>query len=446
MNIVLAGAGEIGLNLAKSLAHQNHNISIIDNDRDHLDIIASNEDVLTVHGDASSIEVLKNANINKADIFLAITSMEQTNLLSAIIAKRLGAKRTFARVSNPEFLSEGQQVNFTGLGVDKIFSPRILAVKEIGRLLQRVAFSDVFEFEGGKIYSVGFKVDKTSVINNKSLIEIAQRVCDFPLRVLTVLRDDETIIPSGNFILNEGDHIYLSVLSKDLKKVNRLVGKKLKKIKKIMIVGGTALALSTAKKMEQYYKVTLIINSQAKARSAIDDLDSTLVIVGDPSEIELLKGEGIEGMDAFIALTSKSETNIISSLLAEELGVFKTIALVDNTAYIRLSQHIGIDTFINKKDIAADYIYQFVRQGKVQAISSMHGTEAEIIEYEVQENNKMTKAPIKNLDISNQFIIAGVIRAGEANIPDGNFQIITGDKIIIMVHKKQIPFVEGLFS
>lgn len=446
MNIVLAGAGEVGLNLAKSLAHQNHNISIIDYDKEHLDIIASKVDVLTVHGNASSIEVLKNAKIESADIFMAITSLEQTNLLSAIIAKRLGAKRTFARVSNPEFLSEDQKVNFSGLGVDKIFSPRILAVKEIGRLLQRVAFSDVYEFEGGKIYSVGFKVDKTSIINNKSLIEIAQRVCDFPLRVMTVLRKDKTIIPSGDFVVNEGDQIYLSVLSKDLKRVNRLVGKKLKKIKKVMIVGGTALALSTAKKLEQQYNVTLMINSRQKARAAIDELEHTLVIDGDPSDIELLKDEGIEGMDAFIALTDKPETNIISSLLAEELGVFKTIALVDNTEYIRLSQHIGIDTFINKQDIAADYIYQFIRQGKVQAISSMHGTEAETIEYEVQENNSVTRAPIKELDLANRFIIAGAIRDGNAIIPDGDFQILTGDKIIIMVHKEQIPFVEGIFS
>ena len=340
MNIVLAGAGEVGLNLARSLAHENHNISIIDHDKDHLEYIATNVDVLTVHGDASSIEVLKNANIEFADIFMAITSMEQTNLLSAIIAKKLGAKKTFARVSNPEFLSEDQKINFGSLGVDKIFSPRILAVKEIRRLLQRVAFSNVYEFDGGKIYSVGFTVDKTSVINNKSLIEIAQKVCDFPLRVMTVLRNDETIIPNGNFVINEGDHIYLSVLSKDLKKVNRLVGKKLKKIKNVMIVGGTPLALRTAIKLEQQYKVTLIINSRSKSREAIEILDNCLVIVGDPSDTELLKEEGIEGMDAFIALTEKSETNIISSLLAEELGVFKTIALVDNAAYILSLIHI----------------------------------------------------------------------------------------------------------
>ncbi len=446
MNIVLAGAGEVGLNLAKSLAHENHNISIIDHDKDHLEYIATNVDVLTVHGDASSIEVLKNANIEFADIFMAITSMEQTNLLSAIIAKKLGAKKTFARVSNPEFLSEDQKINFGSLGVDKIFSPRILAVKEIRRLLQRVAFSNVYEFEGGKIYSVGFTVDKTSVINNKSLIEIAQKVCDFPLRVMTVLRDDETIIPNGNFVINEGDHIYLSVLSKDLKKVNRLVGKKLKKIKNVMIVGGTPLALRTAIKLEQQYKVTLIINSRSKSREAIEILDNCLVIVGDPSDTELLKEEGIEGMDAFIALTEKSETNIISSLLAEELGVFKTIALVDNAAYIRLSQHIGIDTFINKKDIAADYIHQFVRQGKVEAISSMAGVDAETIEYEVQENNEVTKAPIKELNLDNRFIIAGAIRNGQPIIPDGNFLIQTGDKIIILVLKDEIPFVEELFT
>lgn len=446
MNIVLAGAGEVGLNLAKSLSHENHNISIIDHDKDHLDYIATNVDVLTVHGDASSIEVLKRANIEYADIFMAITSLEQTNLLSAIIAKKLGAKKTFARVTNPEFLSEDEKINFEALGVDKIFSPRILAVKEISRLLQRVAFSNVFAFEGGKIYSVGFTVDKTSIINNKSLIEIAQRVCDFPLRIMTVLRNGETIIPSGSFIIQEGDQIYLSVSSKDLKKVNRLVGKKLKKIKNLMIVGGTPLALRTAQKLENQYKVSLVINSKDKARQAIEKLENTLVIVGDPSDTEMLKEEGIEAMDAFIALTEKSETNIISSLLAEELGVFKTIALVVNKAYIHLSQHIGIDTFINKKDIAADYIYQFVRQGKVEAVSSIHGAEAETIEYEVQENNEVTKGPIKELNLDNRFIIAGAIRNGEPIIPDGNFQIRTGDKIIIMVHKDEIPFVEELFS
>ena len=446
MKIVIAGAGAVGFHLAELLSKENLDITLIDSDEEVLKHVITHLDVMTVKGDAASIHVLTHANVKDAKLFIAVTTSEKTNLLLAILAKQLGAKKTIARISNVEYFDQIQKDRFKQLGVDVLISPQLLAAQEIERLLQRASFTDLFEFENGKISVVGFTLDTTCPLINLTINQVNEIAEDFTFRGVALLRDQETIIPRGNTLLKKGDHLYIATRSEFLDVAMKFVGKQLKQVKNVMIIGGTPLALNTAQLLEDKYGVTIVLENKNTGKKFIECLNKSLVINAEPSNVDILKEEGLAKMDAFIALTPNSESNIITSLMAEELGVYKTIALVDNTNYTHISQNIGIDTIINKKLIAANNIFRFVRKGKIEAIASLHGVDAEMIEFEIHKRNRITANPIKDLNIPKEAVIAGVIRGDETYIPDGDFMFDLNDKVIVLALPEAIRRVEEIFK
>ncbi len=446
MKIIIAGAGAVGFHLAQLLSKENQDITLIDTDEDVLNHVATHLDVMTIRGDAASIFVLEQAQVEKAQLFISVTTSEKTNLLLAILAKQMGTKKTIARVNNPEYFKDTQKEKFRQIGVDVLISPQLLAAQEIERLLHRGSFTDVYEFENGKVSVVGFTVDTTSPLINKSIKEIDSLNNDFTFRGIALLRGQKTIIPNGDTILRHGDHLYIAARHEFMDIAMRFVGKQLRPIKKVMIIGGTSLALRTAQLLEDKYKITIVFDDRKTGKKFVDQLNNSLIIQADPGNIDLLKEEGLENMDAFVALTPNSEINIVTSLMAEDLGVYKTIALVDNVNYTHISQNIGIDTLINKKLIAANNIFRFVRKGKVEAIASLHGVEAEMIEFEVHKNNRLCKHPIRDLHFPEKAIIAGVIRGDDSYIPDGDFRFCINDKVIIFTLPEAIHQVEEIFK
>ena len=446
MKIVIAGAGAVGFHLAELLSKENQDITLIDTNDEVLSQASGQLDVLTIQGDATSLEILEQLQLKKTKLFIAVTTSEQTNLLSAILAKQLGAKNTIARISNPNHLEECNRERFRQLGVDVLISPQKLAASEIKRLLQRASFTDLFDFENGKISVVGFTLDTICPLINHSINEVDKMAADFAFRGIALLRGNDTIIPNGDTVLRKGDHLYISTKSQSLETAMKFVGKQLKPIKNVMIIGGTPLALRTAQEIENDYSVTIVLENENRGKEFVNALDNSLIIHADPSDIESLKEESLEQMDAFIALTPNSETNIITSLMAEELGVYKTIALVENVNYTHISQNIGIDTIINKKLIAANNIFRFVRKGNVQAIASLHGVDAEIIEFELTKNNRLLSHPIKDLHFPKKCIIAGVIRGDDSFVPIGNSYFEINDKVIVLALPEAIHQVEEIFK
>ena len=442
MKIVIAGAGAVGFHLAELLSKEDQDIALIDTNEEVLTHVRTHLDVLTIRGDAASIDVLEQAQVAKTQLFIAVTTSEKTNLLLAILAKQIGAKKTIARINNAEYFENDQKERFKSLGVDHLISPKLLAAQEIERLLKRASFTDLFDFEDGKISVLGFTLDTTCQLINHKISKIE----DFKFKGIALLRGQKTIIPNGETILRKGDHLYIAARKEFLDTAMNFVGKQLKPIKKIMIIGGTPLALQTAQFIEKKYSVTVVIKEKETSKKFVESLNNSLVIHADPGNVDVLKQEGLESMDAFIALTPNSETNIITSLMAEELGVYKTIALVDNANYTHISQNIGIDTIINKKLIAANNIFRFVRKGKIQAIASLHGVDAEMIEFEVHKNNRLLKHPIKELHLPVQSIIAGVVRGEKSFIPDGDFYFELNDKVIVLALPEAIRQVEEIFK
>lgn len=446
MKIVIAGAGDIGFHLASLLAKENQTITLIDNRSSILQHTATHLDVLTIKGDATSLDILKSAEVHKAKLFLAVTTHETTNLLACILAKKLGAKKTIARVSNNEYLEPEQRKNFQDIGVDDLFSPRLLAAQEIERLIQRCSVTDMFEFEKGKLSVIGFTADNSSRLIGKPFRDLDAEMPNSLIKTIAILRNGNTMIPKNGMRIKSSDHIYIASRVQDFERLNKYIGKTLQKVNNVMIIGGTSLALQTAKILEKRFNVSIVVEDEACSRAFVEELHNSLVIHGEGSNIELLIEEGLERMDAFIALTQNSETNIITSLTAENLGVYKTIALVDNTAYTHISQNIGVDTLINKKLVAANEIFRFVRKGQIENIASLHGVDAEIIEFVIHKKNRVTRLPLNELHLPDGAVVIGVCSDGEVSIPSASVQLKVGDKVIIFAQYDVIKRVENIFK
>ncbi|MBC6401820.1 MAG: Trk system potassium transporter TrkA [Ekhidna sp.] len=446
MRIVIAGAGEMGFYLAKLLVAEEQDIIIIDSDANVLEYVSQHLDVGTVKGSSTSPKTLKEANITKADLLIAVTSIQEVNITTCILGKNLGAKKTISRISNNELLAAREELNLSGVGIDKIISPASLAAREIKRLLKQSALTDTFEFEKGMLSLVGITVDENSELFGKPLTETAYLNPDHNFTTVAILRNNETIIPHGENKFKEGDHAYFIAQPDGVDRVTSLAGKESLEIKNVMLLGASKVGINTAKTLSRKYNIKLIETDKQKCLELADELPDTMIINGDGRDINLLKEESIDRMDAFVALTENSETNIMASLLAKKTGVPKTIALVENVDYIHLSQSIGIDTLINKKLIAASFIFRSIRRGEVLNIAGIHGVEAEILEFELSDNSRVLKKQLKDLAFPRTAIVGGVIRNGRGIAVRGNFEFQSKDRVVVLSKPECIRKVENFFK
>lgn len=446
MRIIIAGAGDLGFHLAKLLAYEEQDIILIDRDASVLEYATNNLDVSTIKGSSTSVKILEEANVAKADLLIAVTSIEDTNITTCIVGKSLGAKKTVARISNIEFLHQREKLDLKSMGIDEIISPESLAAKEIKRLVKESALTDTFEFENGKLSLIGISVDENSELKDKTLTETAYLNPDHNFTTIAILRENKTIMPHGEnkFLLN--DHAYFIAEPSGIDRVMSLGGKERIDIKNIMILGGSKVGINTARQLSKKYNIKLIERDKEKCFALADTLPDTMIINGDVRDTNLLKDEGLDRMDAFIAVTGNSETNIISSLVAKKHGVKKTIAAVENVDYIHLSQSIGVDTMINKKLIAANFIFRYIRRGEVLSLTSVHGVDAEILEFEVQPDSKILSQELKNLDFPKTAVIGGVIRKDIGYTVRGNFKFEVKDKVVVLSNPECIHKVEGFFK
>lgn len=422
----------MGYHLAEQLSYENQDITLVDFDKDVLDNVSSHLDVMTILGDTTSLEILKNANVRDAEMFMAVTTSEKTNIVAAVLAKQLGAKRVIARVRNHDYLKAENEVYFKNLGIDNIISPSMLCSGEIYRMIKNSTFTDVFEFEGGKLNVVGLTLDQYCSLVNKKIADMKNDPLFEDIKIIAIVRDQMTIIPRGNTVIRNNDHVFFISNKKAVSSIVELLGQQKVMIKNIMIIGGDDMAYTTALKLENEYRVTLVHRDKERCKWLSERLNHTLVINGDYKNIELLIEEGLEKMEAFISLTESSETNIITSLSAKNHGVYKAIAHVDTREYIHISHSIGVDSLINKKLVAANQVTRFFRKGKVEAVSGIYGVDAEIIQYMITKNNRVTKNPLRDLHFPETAIVAGVIRGDEVYIPDGDFILALNDKVIVL--------------
>ncbi len=447
MKIIIAGAGDVGFHLAKLLVLENHEITVIDLNEPKLIQLAKHLDVVTIKGNGTSFSVLEEANVSDSDLFIAVTDSEEANISTCIIAKHLGAHKTIARVQNTEFLVRKDKLDLYDLGIDEIISPETLAGREIKRLLREIALTDSFDFDGGKLSLIGLPISKNSPLSGKTLLEASKLDPTNSFITVAILRNNKTIIPHGDDRFEVNDHAYFIALPNAIDKVIMLSTRTKKQgLKRVMVLGGSKIGINASKQLSKKYNVKLIEIDKEKCFELADMLPNVMVIHGDARDVDLLQEEGIDETDAFISVTGNSETNIISCLVAKDHKVKKTIALVENVDYIHLSQNIGVDTMINKKLIAANFIFRYIRKGDIVNLTSIHGVDAEILEFVIKVESKITRDTLRSLDIPDSVIVAGVIRKGEAIIPKGDFQFRPKDRAVVLCKPEAIQQVEDYFS
>ena len=445
MRILITGGGEVGFHLGSLLTKEGHDITIVDIDDDRLDYASNHLDVAIYKGNSTLPSVLKEVGISDADLLITVTANQETNITTAIIGKQLGAKQVIARVRNTEFL-EDKLFDLKKIGIDELIIPELLAAKEITHLLEETAVTDTFEFDNGALILAGMSITHNCPIMGKTLSEIGTSAKHHNFTNVAILRDNKTIIPNGSTHFEYGDHAYFITQPQGLDHLITMTGHRRVKINNILILGGSRVGINTAKQLGKQYAIKIIEQDKEKCFDLAELFPDAMVIHGDGRNVDLLVEEGIANMDAFIAVTGNSETNIISSLVAKSKGVTKTIALVENTEYIHLSQSIGIDTLINKKLISANFIFRYIRKGDVLSLTSIYGVNAEVMEFEVKLNSKLLSGPIYSLKFPDQCIIGGVIRKGVGHPVSGDTLLMPLDRVVVLCTPSVISIVEKLFG
>ena len=445
MNIVIAGDGEVGLYLAQELALESHNITIVDPHEDLIKMVGSHTDLMAITGNSTSVEVLQTANVKKADLLISVLHDERTNIVTAALGKQLGAKKTIARINNLEYLKPENEERFKSMGVDALICPEDIVANEIANLLRQTAATEVFDFSDGKLSLFLIKLEDNAPVVNKTLNDVVAEFPHLNFRAVAIHRNSNTIIPKGDDMFRTNDLSYVITKPGGINDLMKLAGKQKIDIKNVMIVGGGRVGRSTARKLEHSLHIKLFEIDKEKSMQLANHLEHTLVIHGDARDIQLMEDEDIHGMDAFIAVTDSSETNILSCLHARKFGVKRTIALVENIDYIDISQDIGIDTIINKKLSTASYIVRFTMDAVVTSIKCLSGINAEVMELVANPHSTVTKRPIRDLHLPKGAIIGGIIRGEDSFIAVGDFQIEEGDKVVVFCLPEAIHKVDKLF-
>lgn len=450
MKIVIIGAGEIGYDLASVLSKEKHDVTVLDRERQCLSKVIETLDVLTLEGNATSVKDLDKAGVSDADILISVTSIDEVNMISGMMGKRLGARMVIARVRSDEFNEANSPLTPSDLGIDVMIHPELSAAHEIVQLMKRSSASDVINLADNRMQLVGIRLEKNSPLIKKNLIEYAQMYSDITFRVVAIGRRGMTLIPKGNVTLQAFDQIFVLAKTEDIPRVIETTGKEETDLNRIMIAGGSAIGAMIARLLSgdesKDWSVKLIEPNYEVAEELAIELKNAMILHGNPTDPDLLATEGITDMDAFIAVTDDEESNIISCLMAKHLEVKKTVALVSKSDFIPLAQTIGLDAVINKKVAASNEIHRFVRRGNVISVTELRGIKAEVIELKASGDSKVVKKKLSKLKLPEGCVIGGVLCNGSVEIATGETQIKSNDRVMVFCKPEAIDKVTKLFN
>ena len=446
MKIVISGVGEMGSHLARMLSGNGHDITIIDSDTKALDEADNGADLITVEGDTTSFAVLRRAGVRRCDLFIAVNHDENQNILAAIMAKQMGAKKSIARIDSSEYLEPNNKEMFIDMGIDYLFYPERDAAREVINLLGHTSTSDYVDFSGGLLSLVVFRLEPTSPLLGRKLMELAADGSLTEFRAVAITRGSQTIIPRGHDEFLEGDVVYIIARHDSAKMVAELSGQKSVEVKNLMILGGSRIGIRVALELQDEINIKMVDYNGEKAYRLAEMLDKTLIIHEDGRNLDAMLEEGLSNMDAFLAVTGRSETNILAAMQAKRMGVKKVIAEVENLNYIRLAERVGIDTIINKKRVTASNIFRFTMSTDVQAIRCLTGSEAEVLEFIVKPNSPATKCMIKDMRLPQDVIIGGIVRGDKVFIAVGDTTMQAYDRVVVFSMPDSIAKIGEYFN
>lgn len=431
MKIIIAGAGAVGTHLAKLLSRENHDIVVIEEDADRLNTLTLNFDLLGKEASPTSIAALKSVGVENADLVIGVTPDENKNLTCCMLASKMGAKKTVARIETREFLEPKNMEFFKSVGVHSLILPEMLAAQEIASSVQRSWIRQWWEIENGALILMGIKIRQSCKILNKCLKDLSTP--EIPFHIVAIKRGNETIIPNGNDMLKPFDLAYFMTTKRYIPYVREVVGKdKYPDIKNVLIMGGGTTSVYTTEMLPDYMNVKIIEKDKQRCieLTQLIDKDNVMVIHGDGRDLSLLADENLDTFEAFVSLTPNSETNILSCLSAKRMNMNKTVAILDKVNFVGMAESLDIGTIINKQAIAAGHIYQMMLKADVSNVRSLVVANADVAEFNVGEKSKIIKKQVKDINLPNQCTLGGLVRDGQGILINGSTQIIPGDHVV----------------
>ena len=446
MKIIIVGAYAIGTHLARLLSRHNHDTILIDSDAHRLSNLGSDYDLMTIQASVSRIKTLTDAGVSSADLFIAVTPDENLNMNACMLAKSLGAKRTVAKIDNSEYINPRFKQIFDRVGITSLIYPENLAARDIANGLKMSWVRQRWDVHDGALVMLGIKLREGCEILNNPLKELCKP--ESPYHIVAIKRVNETIIPRGDDVLMLHDIAYFMTTRPYIPYIRKIVGKEhYVDVKNVMIMGGGATAVRATCMMPEYMNVKIFEANEARCDklNELIDTDRVMVIHADGRDVSVLIEEGIKNTQAFVALTGNAETNILACLTAKRMGVRKTVAMVENFDYASMAESLDIGTIINKKALAASYIYQMMLDADVNNIRFLMSANADVAEFTAQPGSKVTKKKVFELGLPKGATIGGLVRNGEGHLVSGGTQIEAGDSVVVFCYDINMSKIEKYF-
>ncbi|MBQ7634473.1 MAG: Trk system potassium transporter TrkA [Bacteroidaceae bacterium] len=449
MKIIIAGAGAVGMHLAKLLSRERHDITLIDEHEERIGQLGAAFDLKTLVANPMALTALKEAEAERADLFVAVTPDEAHNLTCCILARKLGAKKTVARVDNDEFTHEAQVAFFKEIGVQSIIYPELLAAQEIAGSIKRSWIRQYWEVKGGALVMLGVKVREAAPVvdDHRPIRELCGP--EAPFHIVAIKRGDETIIPHGNDFVRPSDIVFFMTTPQYVPQIREIAGKTgYPDVSNLIVMGGSDTAVQTVNRLPEHIRVRIIEKDRERCHrlSSLITNKHCMVLYGDATDNDLLEDEDIDHTDAFAALTDNSEKNILACLNAKKHGVRKSVAIVENTDYVSMAESLGIGTIINKKSIAASHIYRMMLRADLTTVKSLTVANADVCEIPVDEDARVTKKPVMELGLPPTVNIGGIVRNGRGILVNGSTRILPGDTVVAFCLQNTLGKLEKFFK
>jgi trk system potassium uptake protein TrkA len=429
------------------LSKDHQDCVLIDDQLERLAGLEGRYDIMTLHGSPTSIQTLKDAGAEHADLFVGVTTDESQNMTACMIAHNLGTKKTVARIDNIEYMSPSLKNFFEQMGINSLIYPEVLAAHDIINGLKMSWVRQRLDVHDGALVMLGIKLRETCEILNQPLKELCGP--DDPYHVVAIKRNDETLIPGGNDELHVNDIAYFMTTTEYIPYIRKISGKEhYADVKNVIIMGGGKTSVRVALTAPDYMNLKIIEHDEQRCERLNELLSNvdTMVIHGDGRDLGLLQEEGIQNTQAFVALTGNAETNILACLTAKRLGVRKTVAMVENLDYVEMAESLDIGTIINKKTLAASHIYQMMLDADVSNVRSLMMVDSDVAEFVASKDSKVTQKAVKDLGLPFGVTIGGLVRNGQGILVNGNTRIEAGDSVMVFCHEQNLKKLEKYFK
>ena len=445
--VIVVGGGEVGFHIAERLSEEIQDVVLIDSSAERAEDVGNRLDIMTVVGNGASLSVLEKAGIKDAKMLLAVTSVDEVNLIASLAARRLGVDYVAARISSPEYYLPTSVLSGDALGIDLMINPERECARETFELIRSEVATEVASFAGGRVRLIGLMVREGARVAGKSLKQLGAELGDHHYVTAAIQRGKETILPSGDDRIEAGDHVYLFSPEGELADIPKLAGYDPFELKQVMIAGGTQEGYHIAKLLEQHgVDATIIERDRKRCLELAEALPKALVLNGDATDLELLEMEGVAGMDAFVASTGHDQTNLLSSLLAKTVGARKVVSLIDDFSYLQLIPRLDIDASVSPRLSTVNAILRDVRGKRITSVATLKGIDAEAIEFEVGEGSNIVGKRLSGVRFPHGGIVGMMVRGEDVFAPQGDTELQAGDIAVVFALPNCIRDIEKLFA